>query len=82
VTGASVTVRFFAQLRAAAGTDAATVAIEPGSDVRRLAARLESDYPDLRLRGAMCAVDEAYADPTTPLRGGETVAFLPPVSGG
>lgn len=82
MSGASVTVRFFAQLRAATGTDAATVAIEPGSDVRALAARLESDYPDLRLRGAMCAVDEAYADPGTPLVGGETVAFLPPVSGG
>jgi molybdopterin converting factor subunit 1 len=82
VNGATVTVRFFAQLRAAAGTDAATVPIEPGSDVRSLAARLEADYEGLRLHGAMCAVDEAYADPATPLRGGETVAFLPPVSGG
>lgn len=78
----TVTVRFFAQLRAATGAGAVTVGIEAGSDVRALAARLEARYEGLSLRGAMCAVDEAYADPGTELRGGETVAFLPPVSGG
>ena len=78
----TVTVRFFAQLRTAAGISQATVAIEPGSDVRRLAQRLEDEHEGLSLRGTMCAVDERYADPATVLRGGETVAFLPPVSGG
>ena len=82
MSGATVTVRFFAQLRTATGTDAATVPVEPGSSVRALARHLEASYEGLDLRGAMCAVDEAYADPATPLRGGETVAFLPPVSGG
>lgn len=82
MSAATVTVRFFAQLRAAAGAGAVTVGIEAGSDVRTLAARLEARYEGLSLRGAMCAVDEAYADPGTELRGGETVAFLPPVSGG
>lgn len=78
----TVEVRFFAQLRAAAGTAEATVSIEPGTDVRTLAERLETTYDGLSLRGTMCAVDERYADPATPLHGGETVAFLPPVSGG
>ena len=82
MSGATVTVRFFAQLRAAAGADAVTVSIDAGSDVRDLAARLEARYQGLSLRGVMCAVDEAYADPGTELCGGETVAFLPPVSGG
>lgn len=78
----TVGVRFFAQLRAAAGTSETTVAIEPGTDVRTLAERLETEYDGLSLRGTMCAVDERYADPATRLNGGETVAFLPPVSGG
>lgn len=78
----SVTVRFFAQLRAAVGTTETTVAIEPGRDVRALADRLEAEHAGLSLRGSMCAVDERYADPATVLHGGETVAFLPPVSGG
>lgn len=82
MSGAAVTVRFFAQLRTLTGTGETTVAIRPGSDVRALASRLESDFPDLSLQGTMCAVDEAYADPGTRLHGGETVAFLPPVSGG
>lgn len=77
-----VTVRFFAQLRAAAGTPEAQVSVAPGSDVRSLAARLEEQHEGLSLHGAMCAVDERYADPGTELQGGETVAFLPPVSGG
>jgi len=81
-TAATVAVRFFAQLRAAAGTSETTVAIEPGSDVRALAERLEAAYDGLSLHGTMCAVDERYADPATRLNGGETVAFLPPVSGG
>lgn len=78
----TVTVRFFAQLRTVSGTGETTVAIEPGDDVRALATQLEAAHDGLSLRGAMCAVDERYADPGTTLHGGETVAFLPPVSGG
>ena len=77
-----VTVLFFAQLRTATGTPETRVTVEPGSDVRSLASTLESTYDGLVLQGSMCAVNEAYADPGTLLQGGETVAFLPPVSGG
>lgn len=77
-----VTVRFFAQLRLASGTRETHVEIVPGRDVRSLATTLEQSHRGLSLAGAMCAIDERYADPATPLRGGETVAFLPPVSGG
>lgn len=82
MSAATVTVRFFAQLRHATGVDEATIEVEPGSDVRSLAQRLEGRHEGLSLSGAMCAVDERYADPSTRLLGGETVAFLPPVSGG
>lgn len=77
-----VTVRFFAQLRSAVGVSEMHVSIPSGSSVRHLADTLESQYEGLTLRGSMCAVNEAYAEPDTMLAGGETVAFLPPVSGG
>ena len=82
MSATTVTGRFFAQLRHAAGVAEATIEVEPGSDVRSLARHLEGRHEGLSLSGAMCAVDERYADPSTPLQGGETVAFLPPVSGG
>lgn len=82
VAVAPVTVLFFAQLRAAAGGESVRVDVAPGTTVEGLARRLESERPGLDLRGSLCAVDEAYAEPARPLRGGETVAFLPPVSGG
>jgi len=81
-TDVAVEVRFFAQLKAATGVDATQVTLPAGATVRDLADRLEATYDALRLTGSMCAVDEAYAAPDTPLQGGETVAFLPPVSGG
>lgn len=79
---ASVTVLFFAQLRLAAGDAKIGLTVAPGTTVAELARRLESERPGLDLRGSLCAVDEAYAEPLRPLCGGETVAFLPPVSGG
>lgn len=78
----SVTVLFFAQLRRSAGTDRLDVALQPGTTVADLATRLQGERPGLILRGCLCAVDEAYAEPDRVLRGAEVVAFLPPVSGG
>lgn len=80
--GVAVDVRFFAQLRTATGVGETRVTLPAGATVRQLADHLEATYDGLRLTGSMCAVDEAYAAPDTPLAGGETVAFLPPVSGG
>jgi len=77
-----VTVRFFAQLRTAVGASETNVTLPAGSSVRNLADVLEDRYEGLTLRGSMCAVNEAYAEPDAMLEGGETVAFLPPVSGG
>lgn len=78
----AVQVRFFAQLRTATGVGETRVTLPDGATVRQLADHLEATYEGLRLSGSMCAVDEAYAAPETILEGGETVAFLPPVSGG
>lgn len=81
-TGDAVTVLFFARLREAAGVHAVTVALTPPTTIEALARRLEEERPGLRLAGSLCSVDERYAEPQHVLLGGETVAFLPPISGG
>lgn len=80
-TAVRVTALLFAQFRVEAGRQRVELELPDGATVRTLAERIERDL-GLRLRGALCAVDERYADPDRPLEGGETVAFLPPVSGG
>lgn len=85
MTGASastVRVLLFARLRREAGWTESTMDIQPGSTVSELVLRLGRSTPMLDLRGCMCAIDERYAAPDETLHGGETVAFLPPVSGG
>lgn len=50
--------------------------------VRDVADKLQADYPDLSLKGALCAVNEQYVSPEEEVRGSDTLAFFPPVSGG
>ena len=52
-------------------------AATPTQVVNELAPGLRDALPGLRV-----AVDEAYADWSTPLHDGQTVALIPPVSGG
>ena len=80
-TSVRVTALLFAQFRVAAGRQRIEVELEGDATVRSLAERLQGDLA-LDLKGALCAVDERYSDPDVVLHGGETVAFLPPVSGG
>lgn len=78
----TVTVLLFADLRRRAGADRLQLELPEPATVRAAAGRVEERLGDGRLRGAMCAVNERYADPATPLAEGDVVAFLPPVSGG
>lgn len=73
---------FFASLREQAGCDRLELELDDGVSVRELAATLEDRLDGLRLAGSLCAVNERYAAPDAELRGGDVVAFLPPVSGG
>ena len=78
----TVTVLLFAELRRHAGLDRLELDLADPATVRSAAGRIEEQLGAGRLSGAMCAVNERYADPATPLRDGDVVAFLPPVSGG
>lgn len=79
-----VTVKFFAQLREAAGTDSVEVA---ATDLEHLYAVLEQvlgpDMSDqLRAENVRVAVNQDIVSANTTLRAGDEVAFLPPVTGG
>lgn len=81
----SITVLYFAALRDLAGTSEEQLDLPHGElDVAALLGLLEQRLPALRGRlGAVrVAVNEEFTELTTVLRGGETVALIPPVSGG
>ncbi|SHK40962.1 molybdopterin synthase sulfur carrier subunit [Thermocrinis minervae] len=52
--------------------------------VKDLKGYLSERYPDLRhlIEASKVAVNEEYVDDDFPLKGGERVALIPPVSGG
>jgi MoaE-MoaD fusion protein len=76
-----VKVLFFASHRRAAGLGEATLELPAGASVREASQLLERQYK-LQLRGSMVAVNDEYATPERVLEGGDTLALIPPVSGG
>ena len=81
-----VTVRLFAGLREVAGSDRIVEQFDaPAVTVETLRARLDEAHPKLRpyLSGVAIAVNEEYIlEPGTTLNDGDTVALIPPISGG
>jgi molybdopterin converting factor subunit 1 len=79
-----VTVRLFARLREIAGGPEYAFEVPIASDVRGLWEELVKRHPELAPYGGSisCAVNQEYARFTTPLKEGDEIAFLPPVSGG
>jgi molybdopterin converting factor subunit 1 len=81
----SITILYFAALRDLAGTSEEQLDLPDGElDVGALLGMLEGRNPALRgrLASVRVAVEEEFTERTTVLRGGETVALIPPVSGG
>lgn len=84
-----VSVRLFAALREAAGTDRFDEEFRDdppgGATLALLRQRIADRHPALRpyLERVAIAVNEEYViDQSTPLRDGDTVALIPPISGG
>jgi molybdopterin converting factor subunit 1 len=72
-----VTVRLFAGLRERAGSDRVQVELPDGALVADLLAAME-----LAPRSCVVAINREYADAAAPVREGDEVALVPPVSGG
>jgi molybdopterin synthase catalytic subunit len=77
-----VTTLLFANLRELAGQGSMDLEIPAGSTVLDVATRLEREIDGLILKGALCAINEAYSEPDSLLNDGDRLAFLPPVAGG
>jgi molybdopterin converting factor subunit 1 len=79
-----VTVRLFARLRDIAGAAELTRECAQGATIRSVWRELAAEYPELGAyeRSISSAVNADYARMDQPLREGDEVAFLPPVSGG
>ncbi len=78
----SITVEYFAQLRACAKKKEETHNLEQG-DLSALYARLKSQYHfPLERHSVHVAVNDEFASWDTVLRSGDRVVFIPPVSGG
>jgi molybdopterin converting factor subunit 1 len=81
---ATVTVLYFAHLPDRTGTRSESVTVGDSTTVGALRKSLEERHNKLQgaLGGCRVAVDEEFADAETILHDGQTVAFIPPVSGG
>ena len=79
-----VQVTFYGVLQQIVGARRLTWELPAGADVGALADALVAQYPALaeRLPTVAFAVGDTLASPQHPLRAGDQVAMLPPVSGG
>jgi molybdopterin converting factor subunit 1 len=79
-----VTVRLFARLRELAGASELRRELPDDANAKTAWRSLVDTWPALAEYEPLisCAVNEEYARFTTPLKHGDEVAFLPPVSGG
>jgi molybdopterin converting factor subunit 1 len=74
----------FAVLRDIVGTDEREMELREGATAQEVWSELRRNHPELARieRPPMTAVNMNYVDPETPLRDGDELAFIPPVSGG
>jgi molybdopterin converting factor subunit 1 len=79
-----IRLRLFAVLRDLAGTDERLLELAEGSTALDVWSDLRGSHPELGAydRPPMTAINMSYSDPSTPLRDGDELAFIPPVSGG
>jgi len=77
-------VLLFAQLAESVGTDCLTLDLPEGSTVADALERLSKEHPPIaKLRTVLAAaVNERYCNKATTLNDGDTLALIPPVSGG
>ena len=79
----NVTVRLFAGLRERAGSDRVSVELPDGASVGELLAAMEqTPVGALDPRSCVVAINREYAATGAPVREGDEVALVPPVSGG
>ena len=76
-----ITILLFAHLREQFGTRELQIK-ESAITVANLRQQLEAKYEFLDTKSIMIAVNEEFADDEDVIQAGDTVALIPPVSGG
>ncbi|BCB02484.1 molybdopterin converting factor subunit 1 [Bacillus sp. KH172YL63] len=76
-----ITVLLFAHLQEEAGTDKLSLPMD-GVTIEELKAELQNTHHLTRLDAVMAAINEEYAGNEDTVQSGDTVALIPPVSGG
>jgi molybdopterin converting factor subunit 1 len=80
----TIRIRLFASHRDIVGRSELDMALEPGATVGDAWSRLVAAHP--RLAGytgrLLYAINQEFSQPASPLRDGDELAFIPPVSGG
>jgi sulfur-carrier protein len=78
-----VHILLFASLAQQAGTQKVSIDIETPVSVEQIRNYLKNQVGELNgLDNALVAVNEEYVDLSDQVRDGDTLAFIPPVSGG
>lgn len=77
-----IKVLFFAGIQERAGT--AEIQLEEANvSISEIKMKLEHQYESPQMfKGCLVALNEEYADDEAKVKSGDTVAFIPPVSGG
>ncbi len=76
-----IEILLFAQLQEEAGTDNITIDLSTVT-VKQLKEQLQNKYAFQQMEESMIAVNESYALDDDIIKAGDTVAIIPPVSGG
>lgn len=76
-----IRVLLFAHLQEAIGDSELRVDLS-GHTVGQIKVWMENQYPKLSLQQMMAAVNEEFAEDEVILNNGDTLAFIPPISGG
>ncbi|RZT23211.1 molybdopterin converting factor subunit 1 [Fictibacillus sp. BK138] len=78
-----VHILLFASLAQQAGTQKITIDLESPVTVEQVKDHLQNQLGELNgIENALVAVNEEYVDLTVEIKNGDTIAFIPPVSGG
>lgn len=76
-----INILLFAHLQEAIGESKLRVELS-NHTVEQIKQWMEKQYPQLDLKHVMAAVNEEFATDTTVVKEGDTIAFIPPISGG
>lgn len=78
----TIKVQLFAAYREAVGAREIAQEVPAGANVLEVWQLLQAKYPKLRTPRPVAAINESYATLDMVLQDGDTLAYLPPVSGG